>query len=155
MEEENKIAMPILGALVAALVGGALWATVTVMSEREWGLVAWAIGGLTGYAVGFLADRRATQLHQIIAVVASLIGIMLGKFFAFGYIVNNGMSGMFDSYVVSMFMELLPEMFSMFDILFVLFAVVTAWRLPAAMTAKAQQEQTPQPITPVNDREGS
>ncbi|MFS0726949.1 hypothetical protein [Paenibacillus sp. 1P07SE] len=145
MEEERKLAMPILGALVAALLGGVLWAAVVVISDYELGLVAWAIGGMTGFAVGFLSDRRATQVHQIIAVAASLVGILLGKFFAFSYILNDGLTDFFASFVVSLFMEFFPELFSMFDLLFVLFAVLTAWRLPAAMSAKPQQPSEHQP----------
>ncbi|WP_020618146.1 hypothetical protein [Paenibacillus daejeonensis] len=148
MEEENKIVMPLLGALVAAIVGGALWAAVVVLTEYELGLIAWAIGGMTGFAVGFLSDRRATQIHQIIAVIASLLGILLGKFFAFSYIINDGLTDFFHSFVIQLFMEVFPELFSMFDILFVLFAVVTAWRLPAAMSAKPQQPDQQQPTAP-------
>ncbi|MGF7048178.1 hypothetical protein J2T13_002685 [Paenibacillus sp. DS2015] len=146
METNNKIVLPVLGALLAAIIGGALWALIAVLTEYEIGLVAWAIGGLAGYAVSILANRHTSSIHQIIAVIASLIGILLGKYFMFSYFMNDSFEGMFSSYTVQFFQENFTELFAAMDILFVVLAVVTAWQLPSKMSIrKASSEQ---PIAP-------
>lgn len=142
--ERSRIALPLLGALLAAVVGGGLWALIAVLIEYELGLVAWAIGGMTGYAVVFLTKRNSTRVHQIIAVIASLIGILLGKYFMFAYLINDGFNGMFNSFTINAFKEVFSSMFAMMDIIFVLLAVLTAYQLPEKMTKKktAASEQT-------------
>ena len=81
--ESNKIVLPALGALLAAIIGGVIWAAFGVISDYELGIIAWAIGGLAGYAVVLFSNRQTTQIHQVMAVIASLIGIVLGTFLLF------------------------------------------------------------------------
>ncbi|MDO7906052.1 hypothetical protein Q5741_06420 [Paenibacillus sp. JX-17] len=140
--QRSNIILAALGALAAAVVGGILWAAIAIMTDYELGLVAWAIGGLTGYAVVLLSGKRTTAAHQLIAVVASLIGIVLGKYFIFSYVLNDGMEGMFDSDIITMFQENISEFFGAMDIVFVILAVLTAWQLPAKY-AKSRQSQQP------------
>ena len=73
---------------------------------------------------------------QLIAVIASLIGIVLGKFFALSYILNDGMDGMFSSDSITFFTENIIEISAPMDILFIVLAVVTAWQLPARMSKR-------------------
>ena len=147
MEEENKVVLPAMGAVIAALAGGALWALIAVWTEYELGLVAWAIGGMAGFTVAFLADRRAKQVHQIIAVIASVIGIVLGKFFMFSYILNDGFNGMFEGHMFTLFTELFAEFWGLMDIVFVILAIATAWQLPAKLSHKAEPP-VQQPVVP-------
>ena len=133
METETKVALPALGALLAAVIGGALWAAIAIKTEYEVGLVAWAIGGLAGYAVVKLSNGRTTRVHQIIAVIASLLGIFLGKYFIFAYVVSEGFEGMFASGLLSLFIDNIGEFFAAIDIIFVILAVVTAWRMPGRL----------------------
>ncbi|AJS61339.1 hypothetical protein UB51_00975 [Paenibacillus sp. IHBB 10380] len=134
--------LPVLGALLAAIIGGAIWAIIAVVTEYELGLVAWAIGGLTGYTVAILASRNTSSFHQIIAVIASLIGIVLGKFFMSSYISNDGFEGMFSNYYIQQFQENFTDFFAGKDIIFIVLAVVTSWQLPSKMSnRKAGSEQ--------------
>lgn len=128
--QENKIGLPILYALLGALIGGGIWGLIAVLFDYELGLVALAIGGLTGYAVVFGAKDSVTPLHQIIAVITSLIGIILGKYFSFGYWFNEGFEGMFDSFTFAYFREYFFDLFGVMDIVFILLAIVAAWQIP-------------------------
>lgn len=132
--ENNRIILPLTGALLAAVIGGVLWAVIVVLTDYEIGLVAWAIGGLAGYWVTLFAGRQANRGHQVIAVIGSLAGILLGKYFMFGYVINGGVIGMFDNEVITLFSEHFAEFFGGMDIVFVLLAVLTAWQLPARMS---------------------
>ncbi len=128
--QENKIGLSILYALLGALIGGIIWGLIAVLFDYELGLVAWAIGGLTGYAVVLAAKGSVTQSHQIIAVITSLIGIILGKYFSFGYWFNEGFEGMFDSMTFAYFRAYFFDLFGGMDIVFVLLAIITAWQIP-------------------------
>ncbi|GAA0387079.1 hypothetical protein [Paenibacillus motobuensis] len=128
--EKGKVLMPAVAALLAAIVGAVVWALIIVLAEYELGIIAWGIGLLTAFAVSFFSPR-ITPVQQIIAVIASLIGIVLGKFFALSYIMNDGMDGMFSSYSITFFTDNIIEVSQPIDILFVVLAVVTAWQLPA------------------------
>jgi fucose permease len=145
--ERNKIVLPILGALLAAIIGGAIWAVIAVVTDYELGLIAWGIGGLAGYAVVLFSNRQTSQIHQIIAVIASLIGILLGKYFIFSYIINDGFEGVFNSEIINLFKDNISDFFGGMDIVFVLFAVVTAWKLPSQMSNQVIQSPT-QPQEP-------
>lgn len=142
---KNSVIVPVLAALAAALIGGAVWALIVVSMEYELGIVAWAIGGLAAFAVAKTA-RAITPLHQGVAVVASLLGILLGKYFAYAHILAGGVDGIFNGEIFGLFTENIKDMFGGMDIVFVLLAVVTAWQLPVKL---AQQKKAPvEPGTP-------
>lgn len=133
----SKSVMPVLAALLAAIIGGVVWALIVVVTEYEVGIVAWAIGGLAALAVSFSA-KKITPVHQIIAVVASLLGILLGKYFVYGYYLigeTEGIMSMFHMEVIRMFPQFFSALFGGMDIIFVLLAIVTAWQLPVKLAS--------------------
>lgn len=133
--EGSKIALPLLGALIVSIIGGALWALIGVWTDSEIGLVAWAIGGLAGFAVAILSGKRVEAAHQVIAVIASLLGILLGKYFLVSYLLG-GFEGIFNSEMFSFFVENIKEFFQGMDILFVVLAILTAWQLPKQLSRR-------------------
>jgi len=140
--ERNKIVLPVVGALLAAIIGGGIWATLTVITEYEFGLLALGIGGLVGYTVVLFSKGQTTQIHQVIAVIASLIGILLGKYFIFSYI-EVGFERMFSIETISYFKDNLMEYFNGIDLVFIVLAAVTAWRLSSQASVQ-QKESQPQ-----------
>lgn len=133
MGEKSRIVLPILGALLAAVVGGAVWAAIAIQTDYEIGLLAWAIGGLAGFAVVKLSGGRTNVAHQLIAVIASLLGIFLGKYFIFSYLINEGLDGMFNNGLFTVFMDNIQEFFGAMDIVFIILAIFTAWKMPARL----------------------
>ncbi|WP_055109264.1 hypothetical protein [Paenibacillus ihumii] len=134
----SKNVMPGLAALIAAIIGGAVWALIVVVTEYEVGIVAWAIGGLAAFAVSFFA-KRVTRAHQLLSVVASLLGILLGKYFVYGYFLigeAEGILSMFQLEVIRLFPQFFSSLFSGMDIIFVLLAIITAWQLPVKLASK-------------------
>lgn len=123
-------------AATAALIGAIVWAAVAIVSDYELGILAWAIGGLVGYAVAGKAMCRGISA-QIISAGAAFCGIALGKYFAFSYFVEmyhveelgeeaTFLFGIFLPVQVSMFFHTLPEILSPYDLLWVGLALVTA-----------------------------
>ncbi|MDN4604803.1 hypothetical protein P5G61_26495 [Paenibacillus sp. F6_3S_P_1C] len=142
MEEKQgiKIGMPIVGGLLAAVVGGIVWAVIAAMTERELGLIAIVIGALTGYAVVLFSNKQIATVHKVIAVIFALIGILLGKYLTVVYFTSelfsdaNMMDLVFDGEMVSAFVETFTDYFSEpVDLLFIVLAIVSAWQIPGRM----------------------
>lgn len=153
MEEKQgvKIGMPIIGGLIAAILGGVVWAAVAAMTEYEVGLIAILVGVLCGYAVALFSNKQIATVHKIIAVVFSLIGILLGKYLTVVYFtaqLYTDMSMMklvFNGEMISAFVETFTEYFSEpIDLLFVVLAIVSAWQIPGRMakTSMASEAST-------------
>jgi hypothetical protein len=72
----------------------------------------------------------------VIAVVAALLGVLLGKYLSYAFIVQEqaesfGESiGLVSGDMFRFFREDLGDVFGLFDLLWVGFAVFTAWRIP-------------------------
>ncbi|MBN2226979.1 MAG: hypothetical protein JW763_06410 [candidate division Zixibacteria bacterium] len=131
----------IAGGVLAAVVGGIIWGVVSVVTDREIGIMAWAIGWLTGYAVLLFAGKRRGLPLQLVAVVTAILGIAIGKYVAFAYqfmdIVGDaygeevaGELSIFSEEVFLQFIENIEMVASMHDILWIILAVVTAWGIP-------------------------
>ena len=137
-----------LAGLAAAVAGAVAWTIVVVVSDFEVGIVAWAIGFAAGWAVALAARGRRGTALQVVAVVAALVGIALGKYGTFAYEVREALEergadvpAYWDGDLIDFFFEELDNVFGLFDLLWVGFAVFTAWRLlrpePPAKPAEA------------------
>lgn len=147
MEAESNLGLSAFYAFLAAIIGGVIWAVIVVTTNTEFGLLAWGIGGLVGYAVVIPAKDNIGRKHQVIAVIASLIGIILGKYFYFSYLFNDGLGEMFSLFTMDFFIGNLPYLFDLFDLLFVVFAVVTAWKIPGNFSKTANKGPVEQDFT--------
>jgi hypothetical protein len=146
---EPRILVPAaLAGLAAAVAGAVAWTIVVVVTDFELGIVAWAIGFAVGWAVALAAQGRRGLPLQVVAVVAALLGILLGKYGTFAYEVREALEELgadvpayWDSDLIDFFFEELDSVFGLFDLLWVGFAVFTAWRLlrpePPAQPAEA------------------
>ena len=135
-EPSGSLLPAIAVGLVAAIVGGVVWGLIVKISDYEIGIIAWGIGFLAGTAV-VLATRGAKgQPLQVIAVICALVGVLLGKYLSFAFSVQDeadaaGVSiGLVSSDMFRLFRENLDIVFSFFDLLWVGFAVFSAWRIP-------------------------
>lgn len=150
--EQKRTGLSLTAALVAALIGGIVWAAIGIITDYELGLIAWLIGGLTGYAVIKAAKDQVGVVDQLFAVVASLLGILVGKYLFISYLINDGIAGMFDGASFAIFQDVFVETLSKTDIIFVFFAVYTAWKIPGqaikAIKEKSLEPQTEPPVDP-------
>lgn len=122
----------ILAGLAAAVVGAAAWGLIVKSTGYEIGFAAWGLGFLTALAV-LTATRGARGFPlQVIAVGCALLGIVLGKYLTFVWLLQEGPDGLnisiFSSDAVDIFRKHLDLMFDWIDLLWVAFAVYTAWR---------------------------
>jgi hypothetical protein len=121
--------------LVAAVVGGVAWGLIVKWSEYEIGFVAWGIGFVVGMAVLLAAGGRKGLPLQAIAIVAALIGILIGKYLSFALILQDVADAegvelsLFGADMRQLFRDDLGNVFALWDLLWTGLAVVTAWRI--------------------------
>ncbi len=139
MQKPSSSLLPAIAAgLVAALVGGIAWGLIVKISDYEIGVAAWGIGFLAGTAVMFASRGGKGQRLQVIAVVAALLGILLGKYLSFAFAQQSVADniGLVSGDMFTLFRENLDVVFGLFDLLWVGFAVFTAWRIPQVDVAE-------------------
>ncbi len=142
-EEEfsGEVLVPVLlGGLIAAVVGGAIWGAIAIWTGYEIGYVAWGVGVLCGLGVVMMSQGKRGMPLQIVAVAASVLGILIGKYVAFYDIVKDVVAkesgaeavSMFSMNMVQFFEENLTTMARGFDALWIVLAIYTAWSIPKA-----------------------
>ena len=128
----------LLGGLLGALIGGGVWAGILILTNYEVGFIAWGIGALCGM---------------------SIVGILIGKYLTlYYYLTESVMTGtdegdlaevsLFSFDFALAFAEILPQMASIYDALWVFLAVVTAWQIPRSSGIDLKSSQPRGPITP-------
>lgn len=142
--EPRALVPAALAGLLAAVVGGAVWAVVVVKTGYEIGFAAVGIGILAGYSVVFATRGRRGVPLQVTAVLASALGVALGKYFTYVWDVKKAVEdafgaeaadevSVFDSQSVRFFFEDADKLFSFDDALWFAFAIYAAWRIPRAL----------------------
>lgn len=140
----TDLALAVLAGLGAAIVAGVVWAYIVKISDYEVGVVAWAIGFVTGTAVVYATRQRKAPAFAVVAVVAALIGILLGKYLSFVFIARDELESLgadvpiFSSDTWHLFMDNKDIVFSFWDLLWIGLALATAWRVA--------KPEAPQPL---------
>lgn len=131
-----------LGGLIAAAIGAAIWGLIVWLTDYEVGIAAVGIGLLVGWAVHMASGRRKGRSLQIVAVLASVAGILVGKYVAV-YLVLRDFVGddlaLTDPGIFELITSNPETFFSLFDLLWFALAIYTTWRFLAP--------ETPQPAT--------
>ena len=131
----------VIGGGLAAVVGGAVWGLIVKVTGYEIGYVAWAVGVAAGFGVLLFARGRRGLALQVIAVLASILGILIGKYFAFFEVLKQVATkdygaelaahlSMLSGKTIVLFFSMIGSMSSPYDILWVILAVASAWRIP-------------------------
>lgn len=141
-----------IGGVLAAVVAGALWAIIVRLTDYEIGFMAWGLGLAVGVGVALFARGRRGRSLQIIAVGASVFGIVVAKYFIFVYLLQQTVLkqygpesaarvAYFSTKVIQLFFSSLTAMVSPYDALWVLLAVVTAWKIPQGLGIRAPRRE--------------
>jgi hypothetical protein len=136
----------ILAGLAAAVVGGIAWGLIVRWTDYEIGFAAWGIGFLAGAAVLTATRGRRGLPFQAIAVISALLGIAIGKYLSFAWILDDAPElevSVFSSDTVDLFFDELSLVFDWIDLLWVGLAVYTAWRALQPQEPEPEQVETP------------
>lgn len=148
MHEEADLAsiLPaVIGGTLAAVIGGLIWAAIVITTGYEIGYVAWGIGVLAGIGVVLFAKGKKGVHLQIVAVLASVLGMVIGKYGAFFHFLKEAVAEEYGAEAVAQmsllslgtmefFFASIGSMLGGFDFLWILLAVSTAWGIPKQMT---------------------
>jgi hypothetical protein len=149
--------LAILAGLAAAIAGGVVWGLIVKSTDYEVGFVAWGIGFIAAMAILFATRGRRGIPLQVIAVACALIGIAIGKYLSFAWVLSDvaqEQTGgavdfpVFSRDTIDLFFDDLGAVFHWIDLLWAGLAVFTAWK------TLAPEIPEPEP-TPVKSEEGS
>ena len=90
----------VIGALIGGVVGMLIWYGITVGTMREFGMVAWGVGALTGWCGRLLARGVSPQLG-IAAGAVALFAILGGQFLSTRHVIGNVVNEMAADYAVA------------------------------------------------------
>ena len=151
----------ILAGLAAAIAGGVVWGLIVKSTDYEVGFVAWGIGFLAAMAILFATRGQRGLPLQLIAIVCALLGIALGKYLSFAWILSDVAQeqtggaveiSVFSRDTVDLFFDELGIVFDWIDLLWAGLAVFTAWKTlapespePEPAPAESEAASTPPP----------
>ena len=139
----------LLAGIVVAVAGGVAWGLVAKWTGREFGFLAWVVGILAGLVCVQVGGKRKTFALQVIAIAAAALGVLVGKYLAYAFIVHGGAAYEFGSppavlsgEMLRLFRSDLRTVFGLLDILWFGSAVVSA-----GLIARPEwpELETPQP----------
>ena len=142
----------ILGGGIAAVVAGFLWALIVRFTDYEIGFMAWGLGLLVGAAVVVFAGGRRGRALQMVAVLASIGGILVAKYFIFVHFLRQAVLQqygaeqaasvtLFSTRILGFFFKAITTVLSGYDAIWVILAVLTAWRLPQGLGIRVPKRE--------------
>jgi hypothetical protein len=120
----GAIAGSLIAGGVAAAISAAAWIALVMFTKRELGLAAWGIGLLVGAAVRLGSGGRRGRALQAMAAIWAFLGVALAKAIMIGLV-----------YMADPAKASFTDVLGGYDILWVLFAVGTAWQMLQAQVA--------------------
>ncbi|WP_375766584.1 hypothetical protein NR798_33540 [Archangium gephyra] len=133
-----RLPLALAGGAAGALVGAIIWAVIVVATNYEIGYVAVLVGYLAGHGVKLGAGKGRGQTLQIAAAGMSVFGLVIAKYFILAHFVVSSPDsaelglGYFSPGLFIVFLQNIGSALSAFDLLWIAFALMTAWRIPAS-----------------------
>jgi len=148
LRDRQNLSLALLAALFAAAVGAAAWAAVTVLTKREYAVLAIGVGFLVGICVR-TAGRGIDKVYGAIGGLFALLGVVAGKLAAAVVLISQKtgaplkqVSKLLD---LNLIFTILKQTFSVIDILFYAVAIFVGYKyaikaIPAADLLKMKKE---------------
>ena len=123
--------MGIVGGIIAALIGAAAWAGVTVLTNYQIGWMAVGVGFIVGYAVRVLG-KGLSKVYGVVGAVLALTGCLAGNLFSVCAVLSKQEAIPFFDLLSRLnpliIMDLMKATFSPIDLLFYGIAVYEGYR---------------------------
>lgn len=128
---EPSLLYAVIGGSLVALGLAILWALITVAAESQYGIMAIAIGLITGSAVRYFG-RGETTAFGVVGAFLSLAGCLAGNLLSvIGFMAKNSSMSIFQALSQVDFARLLsafPKTFNAMDLVFYAIAVYEGYR---------------------------
>lgn len=137
---DSSLPLAVVGGAVAALIGAALWALITVTTGYQIGFMAIGVGFLVGLAVRHLG-KGTTPAYGVLGALFALAGCVAGNVLAIaGFVASDAgepFFGVLARLDVTAIPSLLAETSSAIDVLFYGIAVYEGYKLSFAANRSA------------------
>jgi hypothetical protein len=131
IRDNQNLLMGIVGGVLAAAAGAAIWAVITAFTGYQIGFMAVGVGLLVGFAVR-LFGKGIDKSFGIVGAVLALLGCLAGNILtACIFIARHGQFDLFDvimSLDLMLVVDLLQKTFSPIDLLFYGIAVYEGYQ---------------------------
>ena len=131
MKSEQNFPLAIVAGLVAAIMGGVIWAIVTVSTGYQIGWMAVGVGFLVGISVRTLG-KGLSKSYAYVGAFFALFGCLLGNFLSIiGFVEMEEHIGYFQlltSIDYKMIPEIMVSTFQVMDLLFYGIAIYEGYR---------------------------
>ncbi len=121
----------IIAATLAAFVGAGLWASITILTSFQYGVMAIVVGLLVGYAVQFFG-KGTDEIFGIVGALFALFGCFLGNMLTVCYSLSIELGVLFLVVVLrpdfDILIEKMTNWFGFVDILFYGIAIYEGYR---------------------------
>lgn len=143
-----SLALAAMAGLLTAGLGGWLWTEVAVAADREFRIISLVIAsGCSGAIIYCSLGGRGTRF-QWLACAATLVGILIGKSGVAWHLTRltretEGTASDVVSWaslpglLAEAFARHLPQTFGVSDLLWILLALITAWKIPEPSSNEA------------------
>ena len=133
LEEQQNLSLAVAGGAVAAVIGAAVWAAITVATKFQIGWMAVGVGFLVGFAVQRLG-KGVAKTFGLVGAVFALLGCLLGNLMsACGFLATEKSVSFLHVLVATLqnpglAVDLLKAAFTPMDLLFYGIAVYEGYR---------------------------
>lgn len=135
---DQRLSVAILAGLAAAIIGGILWAVITVTTKYQIGFMAIGVGFLVGYAVSL--GHAVDKIFGIIGATFALLGCLLGNCLSLiGFAANeenSSLSAVLGSLDFSTLFSAMTATMQPMDFLFYGIAIYEGYRFSFRRVAK-------------------
>jgi hypothetical protein len=145
-EPHSRPILRIVGVgLLVAFIGGLIWSLIIIVTGYEIGYMATGLGAAAGILVARFRKGCEINITRAVAIGSSILGIFIGKFTAFYYFFNQSFrelllaeglteagASLFSPSlgpIFKTFIQNLPELFGVLGLIWVILAIIAAWRL--------------------------
>ncbi len=118
----------LIGGVLGALLGGAIWAGFGIVSNYEFAVIAMLTGVLAGSGV-IIIGRKQGIPFQLIAVITALLGIFVGRYWLYCHFAEEMF---FSMETIGNFIDDLPNFSEAIDFLFYGLALISAFVIPSS-----------------------
>ena len=129
--DNQNLGLGIIGGAIGALVGAALWAIVTGITNFQIGFMAVGVGFLTGYGVrkfGQGVDKSFGFVGAVLSLIGCLLGNLMVICIAGSKELGMGVFELLGHITPSIYVDLLKETFSPIDLIFYAIAVYEGFK---------------------------
>ena len=148
LQEEENFSFAVVAGVVAAALGAAVWAGVTVVTEYQIGWMAVGVGLLVAFSIRFTGKGLSAKF-QVIGALLALLGCVAGNFLTLCYFIaqNEGM-GVFEVLTQinpAAIPEIMISTFSGIDAIFYGIAVYEGYRFSLRQVSEDELEAVTNP----------